>query len=207
MKCHAEKKLATDRLNEVYKAVGKTILSYLDVSSGCVINDFCGHARKRLQAMYNGTKENLDEMIDFYGADGDDSRERTETSLVAMRRELQQCGFDFISATESLRVDDPFLKFWHTQRERDKHQRRVDFVNDMELLAQAYHASILVWFRREHDYGAFRLLTLYKALREDYNLVIAEYLRCTTAGDMKIETTIQERQDKLTKIGLTLMEV
>ena len=207
MKCHAEKKLAVDRLNDAYKTVGKTIIAYLDASAGCVINELRGHSKKRLQAMYDITKNTLDGMIDFYGDNNDDTRDRTETSLYAMMRELQECGFNFAEVTQQFPVDDPFLKLWHPERERGKHKRRLDFINDMELIAQTYHITILTYFRREHRYGSLRLYSLYQALREDYNLMLAEYLRCTSAGDMKIQTMIEERQNRLEKIGLTLVEV
>lgn len=207
MKCLPKKKMVRDRLNDAYHNVGSAMLSFLDVSTGCVIREYTGHAKKRLQDMFNGTKDQIDGMFDFYGADGDDTRERAETSLHAMIRTLRFCGFDFVSETKKLPFDDPFSKTWHPQEERSKHENRLNFVNAMELLAQTYHITILTYFREKHHYGAERLSALYKLLRSDYNSMLTEYLRCTSAGDAKVQSMISERQKKIEELGLTLVEV
>lgn len=206
MKCHAEEKLAQQKVNHAYKSMGKTILSFLDVSSACVIHDLCGFGCKRLGSMYRETMDGLDELMEHYGASGDDTKERTDISLFVMTRRLSECGFDFAEETKNMPPADPFLKSWHPANMHSKHKHRLDFLNSMELVVQTYHAMILLWFRENHGYGAQRLSVLYRSLRADYNEFVSEYLRCNSAGDANIQRMLSERQEKIEKIGLELIE-
>lgn len=206
MKCRAEEKLAKQKVNNAYKSMGQTILSFLDASSGCRIYDLYGYGKKRLGSMYRETMDRLDELMEHYGAEGDDTKERTDISLFVMTRRLSECGFDFAGETQNLPPSDPFLKSWHPAKMHEKHKHRLDLIKSMELIVQTYHAMILLWFRENHGFGALRLSVLYRTLREDYNLFVSEYLRCNTAGDANIKKMLSERQKKIEEIGLELID-
>lgn len=206
MKCRAEEKLARDKVSNAYQSMGKTVLSFLDASCGCIIHERYGYGMKRLSTMFKGTMDRLDELMEHYGAEGDDSKERTDISLYVMCRRLAECGFDFAEETKNMPAEDPFLKSWHPANLHKKHQHRVDLINSMELVAQAYHAMILLWFRENREYGAQRLSVLYKPLREDYNAFVSEYLRCSATGDANIARMLSERQKKIEEIGLELID-
>lgn len=206
MKCHAEEKLAREMANQSYKSMGKTVLSFLDASCGCRIYDLYGYGKKRLSSMYKETMDCLDELMEHYGASGDDTKERTDISLFVMKRRLAECGFDFGRETENMPIPDPFLKSWHPANMHGKHKHRLDFLNSVELVTQAYHAMILLWFREKRGYGALRLSVLYRTLRADYNLFASEYLRCNSAGDANIQKMLSERQKKIETIGLELID-
>lgn len=206
MKCRAEEKLAHDRVNKAYKSMGKTVLSFLDASAGCMIHKHYGYGKKRLSYMFKDTMDRLDGLMEHYGSDGDDTKERADISLYVMIRRFAECGFDFKRETENMPAEDPFTKSWHPANMHSKHKHRVDLLNSMELVVQTYHAMILLWFRENHGYGAYRLLILYRRLRADYNLFVSEYLRCSTSGDANIQRMLSERQKKIEEIGLELVD-
>lgn len=207
MKCNIKRKRAEEKVDSAYKTIGKTILAFLDASAGCVICDFCGYKAKRLREMYNGTQQVLGSMMEFYGAENDDDRERADMSLFVAKRRLAECGFDFASATESLPASDTFGLTWHPDSEWQKHAQRAKLIQDMELVVQTYHATLLLWFRQKCGYGKSRLSALYGLLRTDYNLLVTEYLRCCLAGDTQIRDMLTARQDRMEKVGLEFVEV
>ena len=206
MKCHAEEKLAYEKVNNAYKSMGKTVLSFLDASAACVIRKLYRYGKKRLSYVFRETMDRLDGLMEYYGAEGDDAKERTDISLYVMCRRLAECGFDFEQETKNMPVDDPFLKSWHPANMHGKHKHRVDLMNKMELVVQTYHAMILFWYRENRGFGKKRLSVLYKSLRDDYNAFLSEYLRCTSSGDANISRMISERQKKIEEIGLELID-
>lgn len=206
MKCRAEEKLACERVNHAYKSMGKTVLSFLDASTACVVHKRYGYGKKRLSYVFNETMDRLDELMEYYGTEGDDAKERTDISLYVMCRRLAECGFNFEQETKNMPAADPFLKSWHPANMHGKHKHRVDLMNSMELVVQTYHAMILFWHRENRGFGAQRLSDLYRLLRADYNDFVSEYLRCSSAGDANIQKMLSERQKKIEEIGLELVD-
>lgn len=208
MKCYT-KGAKAKKLTEAYQTIGKCILEYLDASSGCVVNEHFGYKKKRLQDMFDTTQNYLNYMMDLYGKEKDGHRKRAETTIKEVADKLRKYAeFDFIQTTkEYAAYRDVFFDKWHKEKEVNKHASREAFIADMEPVAQVYHAQLLHWFWLHKGFGCGRLNTLYKLLREDYNLMITEYLRCNAAGDNKIKAMLKERQDKLEDIGMEFEEV
>lgn len=208
MNCYT-KGAKAKKLTEAYQNIGKSVLAYLDASAGCVVHDHFGYKKKRLQDMFDTTQDYLDYMMDVYGKEKDDHRKRAETALKKVADKLlEYADFDFFQTTKEYAVyRDEFFDKWHKEKEVRKHATREKFINDMEPVAQIYHAELLHWFWLHKGFGKWRLETLCKLLRQDYNLMITEYLRCSAAGDDKIQTMLKERQDRLEALGMEFEEV
>jgi hypothetical protein len=206
MKCNTRRAGAA-KLTAAYQTIGKSILAYLDASAGCVVCDLCGYKKKRLQDMYDTTQNDLHYMMDQYGEDKDDQRTRATAALNKVKKKLAEyAAFDFDEATAAYPPDDVFHRTWHNQADIHKHGTREKFMADMEVVVQTYHAQILHWFWLHKAFGRDRLMKLYGLLRQDYNLIVTEYLRCSAAGDKKIKDMLKERQDRLQAIGLEFVE-
>lgn len=208
MKCNV-KGAKEKRLTEAYQIVGKSILAYLDASAGCVVCDLCGYKRKRLQDMFNTTQDYLHYMMDLYGKEKDDHRKKAAAALKETVDKLRDyADFDFTKATAVYSAyKDVFYDTWRNEADTHKHETRMLFLADMEPVAQTYHAQVLHWFWLHKAFGRDRLMKLYGLLRQDYNLMVTEYLRCNAAGDKKIQDMLKERQDELQAIGLEFVEV
>lgn len=207
MKCNL-RRAKQDSVTAAYQTIGKFILAYLDASVGCTVTEMCGFKRKRLQDMYDTTHEYLGYMMDTYAEDGADHRERARCALDKVQKKLSEyASFDFAAATKAMPYEDVFGKTWRSKGEVEKHRTRVQFVSDMELVVQTYHAQLLHWFWLHKGFGHDRLLRLYGLLREDYNLWITEYLRCSAAGDRAAQEMLVKRQDKMEAVGMEFEEV
>jgi hypothetical protein len=195
-------------MTEAYYSVGQSILEYLDASTGCVVHDLYGYARKRLQDMFNNTRSYLYHMMDRYSDEGDDSRTKAAHALrKAKDALLRYADFDFDAVTAESIPTDEFMLTWHSQADHHKHSTRMRFIEDMDPVAQTYHAEVLYWFWMHKGFGKRRLTELYGALRRDYNLLVTEYLRCSFGGDQKIKELLAQRQDKLYEMGMEFVEV
>lgn len=207
MKCNTRRAREESVIN-AYQVIGKSILAYLDASAGCVVSDLCGFKRKRLQAMYDTTNESVNYLMEHYGEGCVDTRERADAALWSAKRRLKDyANFDFDEATEAYQAKDTFFSTWHSQSDISKHRTRMQFIEDMDLVARTYHVTILFWFWQTYGYARDRLTRLYRLLREDYNLWITEYLRCNAAGDKKTQEMLLQRQDRMQELGLEFEEV
>lgn len=207
MKCNVNG-ARQQRLIEAYQAIGKSILAYLDASTGCIVSDLYGFKKKRLQEMYDTTHHYIGYMMDNYAEEKDDNRQRAANALKKCKEKLlEYADFDFEGVTASLPPDDDFSKTWHEEADVHKHATRVKLLASMEPVVQTYHAQMLHWFWLHKAFGKERLTKLYTLLRQDYNLYVTEYLRCKAAGDAKIQDMLKSRQDRLEAIGMEFMEV
>ncbi len=207
MKCNT-RRAKEDMVISAYQTIGKAILAYLDASAGCVVTDLCGYKRKRLQAMYDAVQDTIGYLMGRYGEGSADCRERADHSLFYIKRQLREyANFDFEAMTEELRPADEFSRSWHSKADISKHHTRTLLIDDMELVVQSYHGTILHWFWQERGFAHDRLTKLYRLLREDYNPWITEYLRCTAAGDKRTQEMLTERQDRLEALGMEFQEV
>ena len=207
MKCNGELILSRNRLTEAYHEVGASFLSFLDMSTGCIVYDTYGHAKKRLQRLFNTAKDDLYDLMDRMSGINDTVEDNAETALYKMVGELRYCGFDFWLETKKHIYDDPFDRTWHPQKIVHQHQSRVAFVEAMEMPVQTYYASILSYVREHCGFGEKRLCDLYAALRKDYNLFIGAYLRCDDKGNAEMIRMIATRQDRIVKLGLDLVDI
>lgn len=207
MKCNI-KGARGKRLADAYCTIGNSILSYLDASTGCIVTELYGYKKKRLQEMYDTTHNYLGYMMDNYAADKDDNKTRAAKALKKCKDKLlEYADFNFDEATAAFPPDDVFGRTWHNEAEIHKHDTRAKFIEDMEPVAQTYHAEVLHWFWLHKGFGRERLMKLYGLLRQDYNILVTEYLRCNAAGDQKIQDILKERQDRLEEIGMEFLEV
>lgn len=207
MKCNT-RRAKEEMVISAYQTIGKTIIAYLDASAGCVVTDLCGFKRKRLQAMYDTTQDTISYLMARYGEGSEDCRERADHAVFYTQRQLRECaGFDFPEMTEAMKPQDDFGRTWHSPADISKHKTRMIFVADMELVVQTYHATILYWFWQTYGYAHDRLTRLYRLLREDYNLWVTEYLRCSSAGDRAAQELLTKRQDRMQDIGMEFEEV
>ena len=118
--------------------------------------------------------------------------------------ELKCCGFNFGAARKSIVIRDPFYDVYRFKREEELHERRLEYVQTFELAQTPVHLAFLQSARNEYKYGAGRLEQFYKALREDSDPFISEYLRCTEKGDKKILKMLKQKQAVLTQCGLQI---
>jgi hypothetical protein len=147
-------------------------------------------------------------MMDRYSDEGDDNKTKAAHAFRKASAALwDYADFDFASVTAQHSPIDEFGNTWHSQTDTRKHMTRMQFISDMEPVVQTYHAEVLYWFWMCKGYGKKRLTELYSLLREDYNLWVVEYLRCTYDGDQRIKWLIATRQDRLCDIGLEFLEV
>lgn len=206
MKCNT-RRVGMDRITEVYKTLGGSILSYLDASAGYIAAEEYGYRRKRLQEMYDTTNRYLGYMMDSHSEANDDNRKRAANALREVKEKLlEYAGFDFDAATAALPPEDIFGRTWHSEKLMHKHETRRKFLADMEPVAQTYHAEVLHWFWLHKGFGHDRLMHLYGLLRQDYNLFVSEYLRCNAAGDKRVQDRLAEMQDRLEAIGLEFVK-
>lgn len=207
MKCNGELILARNKLTEAYHEVGASFLSFLDMSTGCIVYDTYGHARKRLQQLFNTAKDDLYDLMERMSGTNDTVEDNAETALFHMVRELGYCGFDFWAETKKHAYSDPFDRTWHPKHIVHQHKNRADFVEAMEMPVQTYYASILSYVREHCGFGEKRLSELYAALRADYNLFIGAYLRCDEKSNTEMRRMIATRQDRIVKLGLELVDI
>lgn len=207
MKCNT-RRAKEDAVISAYQFIAKNILAFLDASAGCVVTDLCGYKRKRLQSMFDATQETISHFMDRYGEGLDACSERAEAANFTVKRRLKEYAkFDFDAATKEMLPEDNFGKTWHSQADIRKHGTRSQFIADMELVVHTYHGCILYWFWETYGFAHDRLTRLYRLLREDYNRWIAEYLKCTLAGDKKTQEMLAKRQDKMEALGMEFEEV
>lgn len=207
MKCNGELILYQNRLTEAYHEVGASFLSFLDMSTGCIVYDTHGHAKKRLQRLFNTAKDDLYDLMERMSGINDTVEDNAENALYKMVRELRYCGFDFWAESEKHAYKDPFEKTWHSQKIIQQHTSRAAFVQAMAMPTQTYYASILMYVRDYCGFGAKRLSELYALFMEDYNRFIAQYLRCTQSGNEEMLRMIAVRQERIVKLGLELIDI
>lgn len=206
MKCKAQEVQSREALRKVYREMGEIILSFLDVSTGCVLHDFRGFGKKRLQQAFDITSAAINDCMTRMAADGEAEDETILTVIWKFKRELKACGFDYDAESEALAFSDPFERTWHTSAEKSKHTHRSEFVKRMRHATDAYYLSLLDYAHTELKYGKGRLHDLYAVLREDFNKFLGAYLMCKPKGDTEAQKMLKERQKRIEEIGLKLIE-
>lgn len=206
MNCKAKEILARQALDKAYREVGESFLSFLDMSTGCIINDMHGFARKRLHRMFDAAKDELSYTMERCAADNEEVRETALTALAAMKNRLKLYGFDYDAVTKEMPYRDVFGETWHSARDRQKHEGRVAWVENVEVATSVYYCSILVHLHDECGFGEGRLTVSYRAMRADYNEFVGLYLRCKEQADRQMTKMIEDRQARIEKLGLSLVE-
>lgn len=206
MKCKAREIQSREALHAAYREMGETFLSFLDVSTGCIVSAMCGFKKKRLQHLFDITNSALTVEMNRMAAEGDDEEESAKNALYSMVFELKYHGFNYYDEKEATAFVDPFFDTWHSEREIHKHDSRAEFLRRMQTATDLYYITLLTYMHDERGYGAKRLRELYAELRADFNKFLAAYVgRCDLKGDEQAKRMIEERQKRCEDIGLSLV--
>lgn len=177
----------------------------------CLVNSAAYVARthakfgvERISRLLVSASELMNETIVAYEEDERRADECVSTAAGAMMAELKCCGFNFGAARRSIVIRDPFFDVYRFEHEKDLHDRRLEYVQTFELAQTPVHLSFLQAARKEYKYGVGRLEQFYKALREDSDPFISEYLRCTEKGDKKILAMLNQKRTILNQCGLQI---
>lgn len=207
MKCKAREIQSREALRGAYRDMGEIFLSFLDVSTACIVSVKCGFKKKRLQHLFDITNAALADCMRRMAADNEEELETAETALWKMVHDLKYHGFNYYDEKEARAFVDPFFNTWHSDREIRKHASRAEFVSRMDVATDLYYVTLLNYMHDERGYGAIRLRELYADLREDFNKFLAAYVgRCDSRGDEEAQIMLEERQQRAIALGLTLIE-
>lgn len=200
MKCAWKKVLASARIADV----SARMIDCLVNSAAYTARVNAGFGEERIARLLVSASNLMNETIADYAEDEREEDERVLTAAGSMSAELKCCGFDFRAAKKAIVYRDPFYDTYRYEREKEKHERRLEYVKIFDLAQTPIHLSFLRAARQEYKYGAERLEKFYAAIRADSDPFLVEYLRCTGKGDEKILEMLKDKQAELLKCGLQI---
>ena len=200
MKCAWKKVLARARIADV----SAQMIDCLVNSAAYTARIHAKFGEERIARLLVSASNLMNETIADYAEDEREEDERVLTAAGSMSAELKCCGFDFRAMKNQIVYHDPFFDTYRYKREKEKHERRLEYVKIFDLAQTPIHLSFLQAARQEYKYGAERLGKFYAAIRADSDPFFVEYLRCTDKGDEKILEMLKEKQDVLAKCGIQI---
>lgn len=220
MKCPARDIMFEQKSRYLGDKWGGEVLEFLDASSGAIFRHKDGWGKKRLQKMYDKTKDIMSgvfvkylamdttEEFDKEKALAEDSiHDTAETAVYAMARELRYCGFDYFAESERLKYHHKFYDTWHPQNERDMYALKANWMERTQLVVDVYMLTALTYAREECGYGAARLAERHELFVRDFHKFLDYFLDPRQSGAIAARKLSRERQKIIEDVGITLEEL
>lgn len=220
MKCPAREIMFEKKSRYLGDKWGGEVLEFLDASCGSIFHKKDGWGKKRLQRMYDRTKEIMSGVFVKYLAmdttrefdrekalEEDRINDTAETAVFAMARELKYCGFDYFAERDRLKYRHKFNDLWHPKDERDMYAVKAGWMDRTQLVVDVYMLTVLIYAREECYYGAERLRDRYERLIRDFHSFLDVFLDPNRNSAIKAHQMSAERQRVLEDLGITLEEL
>ena len=200
MRCDFIAAFEKQKKTEVCDHLGNKWLDYIEAVTANGMHDIFGWGAKRVGDMYDGATILLDEFMSKYAAKGDDIWQTTLTANDGLAMRLLGIGVDIEKWIEDIPIVDIFENSWHTEKERVKHDFRVNWIETMEKKLMVYWATLLLWLNYEKGIGAVRLQRLFVYLRTKYVKFAQLYLTTRDNTDRDMVRMIEREVEKTKKI-------
>ena len=220
MKCPAREIMFRQKSRYLGDKWGGEVLEFLDASAGVVFHKKDKWGKKRLQKMYDKTKDIMSGVFVKYLAmdttkefDKDKAleegniRDTAETAVYAMARELRYCGFDYFKETERLRYHHKFYDTWHPKSERDMYAVKANWMERTQLVVDVYTLTVLLYAREECGYGAGRLIERHELLVRDFHKFLNFFLNPSRNSAIAAKKMSADRLRIVEDVGITLEEL
>lgn len=196
MKCLYKDAIELKRKTEVCDHLGNKWLTFIEALTASELHRIYGWGAGRIREMQGGVDELLNELMSKYAADGEDIWETTLTANYGLSSRLKSIGFDITAVEQRLPVVDRFGESWHSERDRQKHIFRAQWIATMEKKLTVYFAVLFLWLNERHGFGAVRLERLYVAMRIKYNQFAGLFLLCKPGLDRVMSLMIEDEKEK-----------
>lgn len=196
MKCLYKDAIERKRKTEVCDHLGNKWLTFIEALTAAELHRIYGWGAGRIREMQDGVNELLNELMSKYAADGEDIWETTLTANYGLISRLKSIGFDIAAIGQRMPVIDRFGESWHSERDRQKHIFREQWIATMEKKLTVYFAVLLLWLNERHGFGAVRLERLYTAMRIKYNRFAELYLMGKPECDREMLIMIEREEER-----------
>lgn len=195
MKCLYKDAIELKRKTEVCDHLGNKWLTFIEALTASELHRIYGWGAGRIREMQDGVNELLNELMSKYAADGEDIWETTLTANYGLSSRLKSIEFDIVAIGQRMPVIDRFGESWHSERDRQKHIFREQWIATMEKKLMVYFAVLLLWINERHGFGAVRLERLYTAMRIKYNRFAELYLMGKSECDREMASIIEREEE------------
>lgn len=205
MKCAYESVRRQQNIERFCEKYGTEFLKYADASLALNMHDlFRFGSSKRLPELFDSMNPRLNAQMQAMVERDDEALWTTtqETHWWTDRKIKHATGWSPCKVAEELCVPDAWTPARHTPRENRMHRARRNFVDAMDVKIGLYWHMVLDYLIAEHGFGAERLDRLYRALRMDYIVFAAEFIKGTPAAEANMARMVRDKHDRVRLLGL-----
>lgn len=192
MTCNYKKVAEKKQLTDVCDHLGNRWLDFIEALVAVKLHDVHGWGRKRIGDMYDGASEMLSDYMAKFASDGEDIWETTLTANFSLERELLRIGVDIFGVNREMPVVDRFGESWRNTKDTDQHDFRRQWIDTMENKMFVYFGVLFMWLNEHHEYGAARIMPLYREIRREYVKFAETYLMCREKQDCVLVRMIED---------------